>query len=187
MFDLTVRLCWSWSGMASALLSLGREALRGLGTRGMATAAQDGYKVAVLGAAGGIGQPLSLLMKARVYCTLRSGLPAEWACQTCANNLCQHSRFSQCALHDMYDDSGRPSCCPVIPEHIAMAGLWTANARIVDRSRKQYCDDVQLNPNVKELSLYDIAGTPGVACDISHCNTKAVAKACSFARDRLSS
>jgi malate/lactate dehydrogenase len=37
---------------------------------------------------------------------------------------------------------------------------------------------VQLNPHVKELSLYDIAGTPGVACDISHCNTKALVKVC---------
>ena len=35
---------------------------------------------------------------------------------------------------------------------------------------------MQLNPHVKELSLYDIAGTPGVACDISHCNTRALAK-----------
>eukprot|EP00958_Prasinococcus_capsulatus_P019540 scaffold2421_cov390-Prasinococcus_capsulatus_cf.AAC.9 len=53
--------------------------------------AMQGYKVAVLGAAGGIGQPLSLLMK--------------------------------------------------------------------------------LNPLVGALSLYDIAGTPGVAADISHINT----------------
>ena len=51
----------------------------------------QGFKVAVLGAAGGIGQPLSLLMK--------------------------------------------------------------------------------LNPLVGALSLYDIAGTPGVAADISHINT----------------
>ena len=35
---------------------------------------------------------------------------------------------------------------------------------------------VQLNPMVKELSLYDVMGTPGVACDISHCNTRALAK-----------
>ena len=35
---------------------------------------------------------------------------------------------------------------------------------------------MQLNPHVKELSLYDIGGTEGVACDISHCNTKAIAK-----------
>lgn len=38
------------------------------------------------------------------------------------------------------------------------------------------CPCVQLNPHVKELSLYDIGGTEGVACDISHCNTKAIAK-----------
>ena len=37
---------------------------------------------------------------------------------------------------------------------------------------------LQLNPHVGQLSLYDIAGTPGVACDISHCNTKAIAKVC---------
>jgi malate/lactate dehydrogenase len=35
---------------------------------------------------------------------------------------------------------------------------------------------MQLNPHVAELSLFDIAGTPGVACDISHCNTKAIVK-----------
>ena len=32
----------------------------------------------------------------------------------------------------------------------------------------------QINPYVSELSLYDIAGTPGVAADLSHINTKAV-------------
>lgn len=32
----------------------------------------------------------------------------------------------------------------------------------------------QINPFVSELSLYDIAGTPGVAADLSHINTKAV-------------
>ena len=31
----------------------------------------------------------------------------------------------------------------------------------------------QINPYVSELSLYDIAGTPGVAADLSHINTKA--------------
>ena len=29
-----------------------------------------------------------------------------------------------------------------------------------------------------ELSLYDIAGTPGVAADVSHINTTAQVKAC---------
>ncbi len=33
-----------------------------------------------------------------------------------------------------------------------------------------------MNPYVSSLSLYDIAGTPGVAADISHINTKAIAK-----------
>ena len=35
---------------------------------------------------------------------------------------------------------------------------------------------LQMNPYVTELSLYDIAGTPGVAADISHVNTPAVTK-----------
>ena len=34
----------------------------------------------------------------------------------------------------------------------------------------------QINPYVSELALYDIAGTPGVAADLSHINTKAVVK-----------
>lgn len=60
--------------------------------RGFASGSAPERKVAVLGAAGGIGQPLSLLMK--------------------------------------------------------------------------------LNPLVSRLSLYDIAGTPGVAADVSHINTR---------------
>jgi malate dehydrogenase len=32
---------------------------------------------------------------------------------------------------------------------------------------------MKLNPLVTDLSLYDIAGTPGVASDISHINTLA--------------
>ena len=35
---------------------------------------------------------------------------------------------------------------------------------------------LQMNPYVDALSLYDIAGTPGVAADISHINTRSVAK-----------
>jgi malate dehydrogenase len=35
---------------------------------------------------------------------------------------------------------------------------------------------MKMNPYVSSLSLYDIAGTPGVAADISHINTKAIAK-----------
>jgi hypothetical protein len=35
---------------------------------------------------------------------------------------------------------------------------------------------VQMNPFVSELSLYDIAGTPGVAADVSHINQKAIVK-----------
>jgi len=62
-------------------------------SRSAVVSTQAAYKVAVLGAAGGIGQPLSLLLK--------------------------------------------------------------------------------MNPLVSQLSLYDIANTPGVAADLSHCNTPA--------------
>lgn len=33
-----------------------------------------------------------------------------------------------------------------------------------------------MNAQVSQLSLYDIAGTPGVAADVSHINTRAQAK-----------
>ena len=49
--------------MASTLFQLGREAAK-FGVRTMSSS-PEGYKVAVLGAAGGIGQPLSLLIKVR--------------------------------------------------------------------------------------------------------------------------
>lgn len=64
-FNLCVlqkRVC---STMTSALLGLARQACNAVGKRHMASKAEEGFKVAVLGAAGGIGQPLSLLMKAR--------------------------------------------------------------------------------------------------------------------------
>mmetsp|Transcript_40301 Transcript_40301/g.114085 ORF Transcript_40301/g.114085 Transcript_40301/m.114085 type:complete len:342 (-) Transcript_40301:225-1250(-) len=35
---------------------------------------------------------------------------------------------------------------------------------------------MKMNPAVGELSLYDVAGTPGVAADVSHVNTKAITK-----------
>lgn len=35
---------------------------------------------------------------------------------------------------------------------------------------------LQLSPYVSELALYDIAGTPGVAADVSHINSKATVK-----------
>jgi len=72
------------------------HALRRSTSVASARAQSRGYKVAVLGAAGGIGQPCALLMK--------------------------------------------------------------------------------MNPLVTELSLYDIAGTPGVAADVSHVNTAAQVK-----------
>ena len=34
-------------------------------------------------------------------------------------------------------------------------------------------NDLQMNPYVSDLALYDIQGTPGVAADISHINSKA--------------
>lgn len=34
----------------------------------------------------------------------------------------------------------------------------------------------QISPYVSELALYDIAGTPGVAADISHINSRAITK-----------
>jgi hypothetical protein len=49
--------------MASALLNLGRQAFQQVGKRFVSSASSNGYKCAVIGAAGGIGQPLSLLMK----------------------------------------------------------------------------------------------------------------------------
>ncbi|KAL6779817.1 MDH4 [Auxenochlorella protothecoides x Auxenochlorella symbiontica] len=76
----------------NSLFRASRDLLRASATRGYASASFPDRKVAVLGAAGGIGQPLSLLLK--------------------------------------------------------------------------------LNPYVTELALYDIAGTPGVAADISHINSK---------------
>ncbi|EES19985.1 malate dehydrogenase, mitochondrial [Sorghum bicolor] len=80
--------------MRPSLLKSSAELLRR--SRGYASAANPERKVAILGAAGGIGQPLSLLMK--------------------------------------------------------------------------------LNPLVSSLSLYDIAGTPGVAADVSHINSPALVK-----------
>ena len=35
---------------------------------------------------------------------------------------------------------------------------------------------LKMNPLVSSLSLYDIANTPGVAADLSHCNTPAQAR-----------
>ena len=80
--------------MRSALLKSTSELLRR--SRGYSSSANPERKVAILGAAGGIGQPLALLMK--------------------------------------------------------------------------------LNPLVSSLSLYDIAGTVGVAADVSHINTPALVR-----------
>ncbi|KAK2078915.1 hypothetical protein QBZ16_002605 [Prototheca wickerhamii] len=80
----------------NSLLRVGNGAFKATISRGFATAAFPDRKVTVLGAAGGIGQPLALLLK--------------------------------------------------------------------------------LNPYVTELALYDIAGTPGVAADLSHINSKSRVK-----------
>ncbi|GFH26951.1 malate dehydrogenase, partial [Haematococcus lacustris] len=42
---------------------------------------------------------------------------------------------------------------------------------------------LKLNAQITHLSLYDMAGTPGVAADISHCNTKAQVKG--YDQDKL--
>ncbi|CAL4901701.1 unnamed protein product [Urochloa decumbens] len=81
--------------MRSAVLKSTSELLR-RGRRGYSSSATPERKVAILGAAGGIGQPLALLMK--------------------------------------------------------------------------------INPLVSSLSLFDIAGTPGVAADVSHINSPALVK-----------
>ena len=39
---------------------------------------------------------------------------------------------------------------------------------------------LQMNPYVSDLALYDIQGTPGVAADISHINSKAKTKVSPF-------
>lgn len=36
---------------------------------------------------------------------------------------------------------------------------------------------LKMNPLVTDLRLYDIFNTPGVACDLSHCNTPSKARA----------
>ena len=37
---------------------------------------------------------------------------------------------------------------------------------------------LKMNPLISHLSLYDIANTPGVAADLSHCNTPAQVRLC---------
>ena len=57
----------------------------------MSTGAGEGFKVAVLGAAGGIGQPLSLLMKERptaFWCYLQMHGRSELQEGSCSVMLC---------------------------------------------------------------------------------------------------
>lgn len=114
----------SGSASARALAQWAQVAARGFASAGDVPA----RKVAVLGAAGGIGQPLSLLLKVRLGT---------------AEGLIQRASHA-----------GDP-----------LSFMSTVGA---------LCS--QLNPQVTSLSLYDIAGTPGVAADVSHCNTKAQVK-----------
>ena len=44
---------------------------------------------------------------------------------------------------------------------------------------------MKLSPYVSELALYDIAGTPGVAADVSHINSKAAVKGYAGAQPAL--
>lgn len=110
----------------NALLRSSRQALRHA-NRSFASSAHPDRKVALLGAAGGIGQPLGLLLKVRIAMLL----------------------------------DGR---CPASPRYTCVFAC------------------LQISPYVSHLSLYDIAGTPGVAADISHINSKALCKVGSVGR-----
>lgn len=109
--------------------------------RQMASSAGSGIgrKVAVLGAAGGIGQSLSMLMKVHA--------------------LCRRSVFSGCV------------CTPALHGSIYHLTLIALPTRHCPPARTQ-----QMNQQVSQLSLYDIAGTPGVGADVSHINTRAQVK-----------
>lgn len=101
------------------------------------TRAAKERKVAVLGAAGGIGQPLSLLMKV--------------------------------------------SACITIPMHVCDRA-WRATMRLsarvllLDLLFPPVHSGPQMNPQVSQLSLYDVAGTRGVGADVSHINSRAQVK-----------
>ena len=117
-----------------------------------AAAAAPPRKVAVLGAAGGIGQPLGLLMKV-------SGREREvWGGKAARSTL---PIVAPAAARAM--GAG--------PEHIPLGRTSLASL-----THRLSTPTTQINPYVSELALYDIAGTPGVAADLSHINTKAVVK-----------
>ena len=101
--------------------------------------------------AGGIGQPLSLLMKVRGsslrHCS--RGFPAAPALPALASR--------SAALAGPH----RRCCCFASPSPPLPPASPAA---------------LQLSPYVSELALYDIAGTPGVAADVSHINSKATVK-----------
>ncbi len=81
--------------MSSALKQLAGPLLRAAGARTMAAAAAEapGRKVAVMGAAGGIGQPLSLLMKVRAGRAEAGGWGVGGRAARCAAS-CRPCRFT---------------------------------------------------------------------------------------------
>lgn len=67
--------------MAGALRNLSKAAFEAAGgMRYMSTGAGEGFKAAVLGAAGGIGQPLSLLMKVNSRVNAQHNIPMWFPC-----------------------------------------------------------------------------------------------------------
>ena len=116
--------------MAALLRASARTVSKALGDQ------TRGYKVAVLGAAGGIGQPCGLLMK-----------------------------MVRAAIVPSFHISPKPS-----------GDRWAIRPDLAHPTLTFLPFPPPQNPLVTELSLYDIAGTPGVAADVSHVNTGAQVK-----------
>ena len=116
--------------MAALLRASSRTVSKALGDQ------TRGYKVAVLGAAGGIGQPCGLLMK-----------------------------MVRAAIVPPFHISPKPS-----------GDRWAIRPDLAHPTLTFLPFPPPQNPLVTELSLYDIAGTPGVAADVSHVNTAAQTK-----------
>jgi hypothetical protein len=102
--------------------------------------------VTVVGAAGGIGQPLSLLLKLSGKVRQSTGRNAF-----CSSNMPFSSSALILALHCLTSIAG--ATCSLL---LLLLLLLLC------------CVEQQ----VDHLALYDIVGTPGVAADISHCNAK---------------
>lgn len=130
-------------------------------TREMASTGGKPRKVAVLGAAGGIGQPLSLLMKVGYFRRLlwslvsacsKFGVPSSTAmCILCCS--LNRTTFAACVLH-VAASPATAICCST-------------------KLRRSASAFPQMNPAVSQLSLYDVANTKGVAADCSHINSRA--------------